>query len=1323
VEEVFVAGVGASAGGVKALKEFFRHVPASGGLAYVGILHLSPEYESRLHEVLQVECPLPVVQVHERVRMERDHVYVISPNQSLTMMDGYLASSAIMRQEERRAPVDIFFRTLADARGSNSACVVLSGSGSDGSSGLKRIKERGGICFAQDPAEAEHPDMPRNAIATGLVDHVLPVAEIAQRIVSYRRSLGTVRVPDDQEQRQESEERAIREIFSQLRARTGHDFINYKRSTMSRRLERRVAVHGLPDLQTYAQFLRDNPDEAQALLKDLLISVTNFFRDREAFEALEARVIPKLFEGKTEEDHVRVWVAGCATGEEAYSIAMLLAERNANAVGGPLAQVFATDIDDNAIAVAREAMYAVPELADVSPERLRRFFVKEGEYYRVRKDLREMVLFARHNVIKDPPFSHLDLVSCRNLLIYLNRPAQQRVMDLLHFGLRPGGFLFLGSSESVDGAGSLFVNIDKDANIYQSRGVALRTLTTIPEATPVVTRLPPAPPDDSALTRPRKASSYADLHQRLLEEYAPPSVVVDDEHEILHLSDGAARYLQFPAGDPSANLLKVIRPELRLEARTALYQAAQSRTPVEARNLRLVIDGSPVALSISVHPVLREGDTARGFFLVLFEPADAESTTVEEPATIEPRDAARQLEDEVQRLRTQLRATVQQHEIQSEELKASNEELHAINEELRSTAEELETSKEELQSVNEELTTVNQELKIKIDEQTHASNDIQNLINTSEIAAVFLDRGSRIKLFTPRAREIFNLIPGDRGRPLSDISGPLEHERLQTEINRVLERLERLEREVQTRDGRWHMMQIVPYRTADDRIDGVVLTFVDVTQRKESEARVAESERRFRAIVSQTTAGIAYLDRTGTALFVNDRLAEMVGWTPAEAAGATIRDLIADSDAAPDADRFGQLIAQGTPFEIERRLVRRDGTTLWVNVSLSPIRGADGAIESAAAVMLDLSERKRMEDEWRHSEAHLRSVLESIVDHAIITVDQQGKILEWNVGAERLFGYGADEAIGQSAALIFTPEDRAKGAHLNEIQTAQRTGRASDERWHQRKDGSRLYASGVLRPIGPPPANTFVKVARDLTDRKQNEDALQHAHDQLESAVAARTVELRGLLGRLITVQEDERRRIARDLHDDIGQKMTALHLKLEALRRAQPAGSLLTQVEEAQAFVQQLDRDLDFFTWELRPAALYDLGLGQALRDFVAEWSKNYNIAAEFQEVGGNKERLRADFEIHFYRIAQEALNNVFKHAKATNVDVVLQRRDGEIVLTIEDNGVGFGPGQPMPHGGRGLVNMRERAALMDGTLEIERGENGGTAIIVRAPAVWANG
>jgi PAS domain S-box-containing protein len=955
-----VVGIGASAGGIQALKIFFEHVPAGSGIAYVVILHLSPTHDSKLAEVIRISAKIPVQQVVEKVKIAPDHIYVIPPNQHLTMEDGHINVSPNMQLEDRRAPIDIFFRTLAESHGPHAVCVILSGTGANGSMGLKRIKEKGGAAYVQSPREAEFNEMPRNAISSDLVDAILPVAEIPGSIINYKNNLGLVQIPVDTENREEKEQNALRELFTQLRVRTGHDFSNYKRPTLIRRIERRITVRNLPNLANYAGFLQEHPDEVNALLKDLLISVTNFFRDKKAFEALELEILPLILKNKKNEDQVRIWVAGCATGEEAYSIAMLCAEQTMNVIDAPKIQIFATDIDEDAIQHAREGLYTINDAADVSAERLRRFFNKEGDEYRIRREIREMVLFASHNFIKDPPFSHLDLVSCRNVLIYLNKAAKERVMETFHFALNTGGFLFLGTSESIDTTHNLYDLVSRDHHIYKSRQATVKTYP-VPESVPVI-RVGQLQSGFTGKERANKLLeriTYSDLHLRLLEQYAPPSIIVNEEYDIIHISDRAGRYLQFTGGEISQSLLRLVRQELRLELRSALYQAMQQKAAVEAKELTVKLDDRIETINIHVKPVLREEDPARGLILVLFE--RTEKDTADKEMVLRSDDAvSRHLEEELMRLKAQLRSSNEQHEFQAEELKASNEELQAMNEELRSAAEELETSKEELQSMNEELRTVNQELKVKIEETSLSSNNLQNLINSSSIGTIFLDRSFKIAMFTPSVLDIFNLIPGDYGRPLSDITHKLQYHTLQEDAETVLEKLSVIEREVTSLDGRIFIMRLLPYRTAEDHINGVVITFIDITTRKQAEESLRQSKERMEKAFKIETVGIIYFKPNGKITGANDAFLLMCGYSREDVNQGRLHwDEITPEEHLPESrKKMDELMTTGRVLPFEKQYIKKDGTRWWALSSSSRISEEEGV-----EFILDITSQKTMEQQ------------------------------------------------------------------------------------------------------------------------------------------------------------------------------------------------------------------------------------------------------------------------------------------------------------------------------------------------------------------------
>lgn len=843
----FVVGIGASAGGVDALRQFFRYVRPDCGMAFVVIMHLSPDHESSLPALLQTQTTIPVIRIIEPVKMEPGHIYVIPPRTYLVMMDGMIQLTEPEQPRGRHVAIDLFFRSLADAYGKDAVGILLSGAGSDGTLGLKRIKEEGGFVIVQDPSEAEYPDMPRKAINTsGLVDIILPVTEMADRLCALRDGAQRLSLSPDQEEAATAaaDEAALVEILTLLRVRTGHDFIEYKRPTLWRRIARRLQVHQLSDLRRYLDFVRNTPGELDALFRDLLITVTNFFRDPKSFESLERQIIPQLFAGKGPNDQVRVWSAGCATGEEAYSLAMLLADYASQLTHPPKLQVFATDINEHAIAEARRSHYPATITLDVAPERVQRFFISEDGGYRIKKELRDLVLFSVHNVLYDPPFSRLDLISCRNLFIYLNREIQKRVLGTFHFALRTDGFLFLGASETTEVTPSLYIEVEKSSRISSRQSVGLTHAVAGEWITPRLQRQSPATPGVNGGKRP-----MSELHQQVIESLAPPSVLINEEFEIEHISAHGGRYLRFGGGEPTRNLLKLVHPDLRAELHAALLETklGKAGAMVQSR-LQVGSDSELRRLSLTVRPVGQLPEAAHGFFLVIFDDttnvAPIALGRVETDATDSSMDAIGRLEEELHHAREQIRLLDERYETAMEELRASNEELQTINDEMRLAAEELETRKEQLQSVNEELITVNQEHQEKIEQLDRANNDLQNLMASTDIGTIFLNRSLQIQRYTPSVQRLFNITSADIGRPLEHFSNKLGYNSLAGDAQEVLRTLQIIERELRSSDGAFYLARLLPYRTVDNSIDGFVLTFVDIGAHEQSRERTTKAVRK-----------------------------------------------------------------------------------------------------------------------------------------------------------------------------------------------------------------------------------------------------------------------------------------------------------------------------------------------------------------------------------------------------------------------------------------------------------------------------------------------
>ncbi len=921
-----VVGIGASAGGLAALKTFLNHVPPDSGFAIVVVVHLSPDHESHLAELLQPSGRFPVEQVNATIALEPNHVYVIPPNANISAIDTHLRLSQLEKRRNERAPIDYFFRTLAGTHDGQSIAVILTGTGSDGTLGVKDIKAHGGLVIVQEPNEAEYDGMPQSAIATGLVDFILPVAEIPAAILRYTRTQPRLAVPVEGEVVSEDETVLLHRVFAHLRARTDRDFSHYKRSTVLRRISRRMQLNYLEDLPAYIDLLRQHPEEVRALADDLLITVTDFFRDPEVFERLRQVEIPRIFAGKTPTDTVRVWSVGCATGEEVYSLAILLLEEAGKYGSPPHIQLFGSDLHRRSLERAREGIYSGDIQADVNAERLKRFFHVENGGFRIRKEVRDLVVFAPHNLLGDPPFSRLDFIACRNLLIYLERDIQRDVIELFHYSLNPEGTLLLGSAESLD-ATDLFWVEEKKLCIFRKRNVPPRQprLPVFPLARVKLL----AERTSAPLPKAAAQTAYGELHEEMVEEYAPPSILINPDHNVVHYSAHAGRYLVHPGGEPTENVLKLLREELRMELQALLQASRDNKVAIESKPVPVRFNGHAKPVVMHLRPSLNPA--REGFLLLIFEErSPAASDEMKSPTAAES-DRNGALLEELTLSRQRLKSVIEQYDASREEMKASSEEMQSTNEELRSTMEELETSKEELQSINEELQTVNQQNRHKVEELSQLTSDLQNLLAATDIATLFLDREFRILRFTPKLGELFNIRIVDRGRPISDLTSRLGYHNLIADAETVLDRLVPIEREIQDETGQWFLIRVLAYRSGDNRIEGVVITFMDISTRKRAEERQHESEERFRRMVSVEVVGVLIFDAGGTLIDCNDTFLRMFGYQREDVAAGklTWRGMSSPDFVDASQQQMKMLEETGHIGPYEKEYLHKDGSHTW----------------------------------------------------------------------------------------------------------------------------------------------------------------------------------------------------------------------------------------------------------------------------------------------------------------------------------------------------------------------------------------------------------
>ena len=858
-----MVGIGASAGGLEALEQFLGHVPAGSGLAFIIVQHLDPTRKGVMSELLQRATGMKVIQVKDRTRVRPDCVYVIPPNKDMSLLHGVLHLLAPVAPRGLRLPIDFFFRSLALDQPGNSVGVILSGMGSDGTLGLRAIKETAGVVLVQEPATAKFDSMPRSAIDAGLADIVAPADELPGKILAcLQRTPPIVRPEEALEAKTQS---ALEKVVVLLRAHTGNDFSCYKRNTLYRRIERRMGIHQIGKMSAYVRYLQENSQELNLLFKELLIGVTNFFRDPAAWEQLRAHALPALLADRPPGQPLRAWVPGCSTGEEAYSLAMVLREalEELKPNGNLQIQIFATDLDKDAIEKARQGIFPSNISADVSEARLKRFFTKEAHGWRVRKEIRELVIFAPQNLILEPPFTKLDLLSCRNLLIYLTPDVQKKLIPLFHYSLNPGGLLFQGSAETIGDFTNLFTPLVGKSRIFRrTESIPRPEQIVFPSAFGAV---PPAGNEVRLAAKP-PASLQSLADELVLQRYAPPAVLTNDVGDIFYVSGRTGKYLEPAAGKANWNLFAMAREGLRYELTRAFAAALRQKESVALPGLKMGTNGGAQQVDVTIQR-LTEPEALRGLVMIVFTdtvapPAAGAAGRAARPAARSPR--LDELEQELLRVRGEARATHEEMQTSQEELRSANEELQSTNEELQSTNEELTTSKEEMQSMNEELQTVNTELQAKVDELSRAGNDMKNLLDSTDIATLFLDKELKVRRFTPQATKIIKLIAADAGRPITDLASDLCYPELADDAREVLQKLAAMEKSIGARDGRWFTVRIMPYRTLDDRIDGVVITFANITGSKTLEARLRKNQSVLEEHVAQQSTRSTRRKRTAT---------------------------------------------------------------------------------------------------------------------------------------------------------------------------------------------------------------------------------------------------------------------------------------------------------------------------------------------------------------------------------------------------------------------------------------------------------------------------
>jgi len=1289
-----IVALGASAGGLGAVSQLLRHLGDKPGFAVVLVQHLDPTYASNLVELLAKVTPMPVEAVHEGAVVQVNHIYVIPPGAEMVITHGILHLTPRAVGPAPHLPIDAFFDSLAEDRGRRAIGVVLSGTGGDGSRGVQAIKAEGGITFAQDGAE--HTGMPESAVATGCVDFTLPVAAIATELarISVRPSGRDDSVEDDE---------SFRRILAAIRQGTGVDFSHYKPTTLRRRMQRRAVLRRSASLHDYADLVTSEPAEAEALSEEVLIHVTSFFRDAEVFEALKKEIFPRLLAyGRT--DAIRVWVPGCSSGEEVYSIAMCLAEFLAEAGASQIpVKMFGTDVSRRAIERARAGVYHESIAEDVSPERLSRFFQKTERGYEILKEVRDRCVFATHDIARDPPFSKMDLISCRNLMIYLAPTLQQRILPMFHYSLNEPGFLVLGTAETI-GTFAGFTAADSRNRIYARSPGPVRVAFDFGDARGWSA---PSHAFTPTVDRPTNAGDVRrDADRAILSAIAPAGVVVTNDLAIIEFRGEIAPYLEPIPGVATLDLLRMAREELRLTLRRAIDEARSAGKLSRAAGVMIGSGDERRAVDVDVIP-FTVAPTSTRFFAVLFTERAEPPRAVTEAAPEDASSAAAEdaLRHELASTRDYLQSVIEQLEAGNEELKAANEEIVSSNEELQSMNEELQTAKEELQATNEELRTVNDEMLDRNVEATRIADDLANVLSSVAIPIVILGRESRIRRFTPSATKILNLIPTDIGRPVTDIQAKIRIPELTTLVADVLEHLAPLERTVQADDGRWYQLGIRPYRTLDNRIDGVVLSIYDIDALKKAELLLAEARDYAESIVETMRESLVVLDgdlrvRSANRAFQDQfklpsgeilgRRLDAIGPSPWNVPELTrlLEKLAGGSEQVDDVQCEHELPGLGTQTLVVSG--RRMAKTGWIVLTLA-----------------NVTDSRQMEARLARNEEGFRRMLASAAE-AIVMSDSSGRVVFANEMAARVFGYDERQMLDLHVEDLLPSRLRQGHAQPHNAYLAAPTPRPMGRDRTLvalRKDGTEFPVEVILSPMEASEGRLVVVFVSDITERRA-----------AERKIVDYQVKLQRMAFQAALAEERERRRVAQDLHDRVGQALALARIKLDAVR-AGATGEIKAAIAAAIDLIAVSIDETRTLTFDLSPPVLYDLGLKPALSWLCEDIEKRSGVHVEIEDDGNGTQLSEATAAVLF-RTVRELLTNVFKHARTPTARIGLKRVDDHLEIRVEDAGAGFevekaARGAP----GFGLFSVREQIARLGGTVDIESAPREGTRVSVRIP------